>query len=116
MEGVVLVPLRHHSYRVAENASTLLKTCDVRPDRYNFASDVMAKDGGVVEWPPGKGLQTVVDRVDGDGVISDENLVFCGSPKGSGLDFERLALGSCEPGGGIRSHGTTGSRLCRGRG
>lgn len=112
LESVFLVSLRHHSYRVADDAGTFFESCDVGPDRYNFACDVVAKDGGVVEGPPGEGLQTFVDGVDGNGVVSNENLVFCGSPKGSGLDFERLAFGGCEPGGGVRCH----SRLCRGIG
>ena len=60
LEGVILGPLREHADLVAEYADTWLESCDIRPDSYDFANDVVSKDGGVDEWPPGEELQTAV--------------------------------------------------------
>lgn len=89
----------------------MLELRDIRPDGYNLTSDIMPKDGGVLEWEPSEGLQATVDRVDGNSAISDENLVLPWGPKRRGLYFKRLAFGSCKPCGGIRSHDMRGSRL-----
>ena len=95
-----------HADPVAEHASTFLESRDIGPDCHYLTGNVLSKDGGIVEGEKGKGLQAAVNGVDGDGMIADENLIFLGGPKRSGLDLERFALGSCDPGRGVGSrHG-----------
>ena len=99
---------------MAEHARALLEPCDIGPDGDNLTGDVLSKNGRVVERPPGEGLYATVDRVDGNGMIPNQDLVFRRGPKGGGLDLERLAFGSCEPGRGVGSHDMRASRLCCG--
>ena len=95
-----------HADPVAEHASTFFESRDIGPDCYDLTGSVLSKDGGIVEGEKGKGLHDTVNGVDGDGMIADENLIFLGGPMRSGLDLERFALGSCDPGGGVGSrHG-----------
>ncbi len=114
LEGGVLVALRGHADGVAEDSGPGLESRDVGSDGYDLTGDIMAKDGGVVEWPPGEGLEAAVDGVDGDGVVSNEDFVFGWGPKRGGLDLEGSAFRSREPGGGVGGHGERACRVCGG--
>lgn len=49
-------------------------------------------------------LNTAVNRVDGDGVVLDENFVLLRGPERSCFDLQGDLFGFCDPGGAVGRH------------
>ena len=101
------------AHRVPENPVAHPEPGDPATDLDNLARDVGPQHRRVLQPAVGevaRDLDDPVERVDGDGVVADDDLVVPGRGVRRGSYFELGVLG-VDPGGGVGRHGTSSSNV-----